>query len=242
MSEAEIILRQESGVKDHESKSPPTMGLKAGAFAELGTLILTNKRLVYISKGGAAHALAWGIGGVFAAQAIKTNVSKAQIDELSTQKGSYYTSLENITLVEAGKKMGESYIHVDSIGSNKPVHAYVVGGGNSNQEWAAAINQAKANLQSTPTAQTENFVLIETQKVIPQSACQKCGAANSGNSKFCTSCGTPLNQTQAETPRVLPPPPPPPPTQTPLCPNCRSPIRYIQQYQRWYCDNEQRYI
>jgi hypothetical protein len=77
LSDAEVILKQESGVKDHESKSPPTMGLKAGAFAELGTLILTNKRLVYISKGGASHALAWGIGGVFAAQAIKRTVSKA---------------------------------------------------------------------------------------------------------------------------------------------------------------------
>jgi len=51
MSEVEVILRQEAGVKDHESESPPTVGLKAGAFAELGTLILTNKRLVYISKG-----------------------------------------------------------------------------------------------------------------------------------------------------------------------------------------------
>jgi predicted amidophosphoribosyltransferase len=136
--------------------------------------------------------------------------------------------------------MGESYIHVDSIGTSKPVHAYVVGGGNSNQEWAAAINQAKANLQCTPTTQTENSVPIGTQTVTPQSTCPKCGAVNSCNSKFCTSCGTPLNQTHTETPPPIPPPPPP--TQTPLCPNCRKPIRYIQQYQRWYCDNEKRYV
>jgi hypothetical protein len=28
----------------------------------------------------------------------------------------------------------------------------------------------------------------------------------------------------------------------PTCPSCGSPIRYIQQYQRWYCDKEQKYV
>jgi hypothetical protein len=62
MSETEYILRQETGVKSHESESPPTVGLKAGAFADLGSLILTNKRLVFIDKGGAARAAAWAVG------------------------------------------------------------------------------------------------------------------------------------------------------------------------------------
>ena len=27
-----------------------------------------------------------------------------------------------------------------------------------------------------------------------------------------------------------------------VCPTCGGPLRYIQQYQRWYCDREQRYV
>jgi hypothetical protein len=239
LSEVETILRQESGVKDHESSSPPTFGLKAGAFAELGTLILTNKRLVYISKGGASHALAWGVGGVFAAQAVKRSVSKAELDEFATREGSYFIPLENITLAEAGKKMGESYIHVDCPGASKPVHAYVVSGGNSNHEWVSNINQAKANMNSNPASVKVGSTVQWTSPEVSQTTCQRCGATLAQGQKFCTSCGTLIAQARAEMPL---PPPPPPTTQTPLCPKCRSPIRYIQQYQRWYCDNEQRYV
>ena len=38
-----------------------------------------------------------------------------------------------------------------------------------------------------------------------------------------------------------PPPPPPPPGTAMTCPTCGGPLRYIQQYQRWYCDKEQKY-
>jgi len=239
MSEVEVILRQEAGVKDHESESPPTVGLKAGAFAELGTLILTNKRLVYISKGGASRAAAWALGGVFAAQAIEKSVSKAELDDLSSQEGSYFTLLQNITRAEPGKKMGQAYITVDSVGSTKPAHAYVVGGGTNNQEWAAAINQAKAALQFTPTASTQTFVPQQPQRRSDVRTCQRCGSQGGFESRFCTSCGAPFEQFQPEA--AFPSPPPPPPT-TPTCPYCRNPIRYIQQYQRWYCDNEKKYV
>ncbi len=33
--------------------------------------------------------------------------------------------------------------------------------------------------------------------------------------------------------------PPPPPN---MCSTCGHPLRYIQQYQRWYCDNEKKYV
>lgn len=39
--------------------------------------------------------------------------------------------------------------------------------------------------------------------------------------------------------------PPPPPIHQPLiqmCPFCRQPLRYIQQYQAWYCETCQRYV
>jgi hypothetical protein len=231
----EVIIRQESAVKDHEAQSPPTVGLKAGAFADVGTLILTNKRLVYINKGGAATALAWGVGGVFMAQAIEQSVSKAQLDEATTQPGSYSTPLENITRAQAGKKMGQSFVTVENVGSPKPVHAYVVGGNNNNELWATTINQAKMALKFAPKVQAPPFV--SQQAAISQTNCPRCGATN-GGSKFCTSCGTPLTQN----PNNLPLPPPPPQTQPPMCPYCRNPIRYIAQYQRWYCDKEKRYV
>jgi MFS family permease len=37
-------------------------------------------------------------------------------------------------------------------------------------------------------------------------------------------------------------PPPPPPEVASMCPSCGSPLRYIQQYQRWYCDKEKKYV
>lgn len=39
---------------------------------------------------------------------------------------------------------------------------------------------------------------------------------------------------------ALPPPPPVPGAQT--CPTCGGPLRYIEQYQRWYCDKEKKYV
>ena len=42
-------------------------------------------------------------------------------------------------------------------------------------------------------------------------------------------------------PQVAAPAPSPTPA-TPTCPTCGGPIRYIQQYQRWYCDKEQKYV
>jgi hypothetical protein len=240
LSEVEVILKQEAGVKAHESESPPTVGLRAGAFAEVGTLILTNKRLVYISKGGASRAAAWAMGGALAARAVEKNVSKAEIDDLMKYKGSYSTALQNITRVEAGKKLGAAYLRVDSVGSEKPSHAYVFGSGWSNDdEWVKAINSAKESLNSTPINSTIISSPQNTSAIPSQKICQKCGTPDSSEGKFCSSCGTPFAQSQTET--SLLPPPPPPPT-SPSCPYCKSQIRYIQQYQRWYCDKEKRYV
>lgn len=30
--------------------------------------------------------------------------------------------------------------------------------------------------------------------------------------------------------------------QQPVCPTCKGPLSYIQQYQRWYCYKEQKYV
>jgi hypothetical protein len=36
--------------------------------------------------------------------------------------------------------------------------------------------------------------------------------------------------------------PPPPPGAAMTCPSCGGPLRYIEQYKRWYCDKEQKYV
>ncbi len=203
MSEEEIILKQEPGVKAYDSESPPTIGLRAGAFAEVGTLILTNKRLVYVSKGGSSRAAAWMLGGALAARAVEKSVSKAEIDDLMKYKGSYYVPLAEITKVETARKMGSAYLRVDNRShGQKPTRSYILGSGwSKNEDWVKAISSAKEaaarSIQATPAA-------------------------------------TPTTE--------LPPPPPPPNYTTPTCPTCGSPLSYIQQYQRWYCYKEQKYV
>jgi len=53
---------------------------------------------------------------------------------------------------------------------------------------------------------------------------------------------TALNRHMGGTsPQPIAPSPPAAPA-TPTCPSCGGPLRYIQQYQRWYCDKEQKYV
>jgi hypothetical protein len=37
-------------------------------------------------------------------------------------------------------------------------------------------------------------------------------------------------------------PPPPPDFAAPICPTCGQTLSYIEQYQRWYCYRDQKYI
>jgi hypothetical protein len=154
LSQYETIIIQDAGVKAHESESPPSFGLKAGAFADLGTLILTNQRLVYIMKGGAARAAAWGLGSALAGTAVERSVSKAELDEIANHPGSYSIPLREITSVKAAKKMGQSYVSINNRSAGmKPAYAFVMaGGGPSNQDWANAINTAIARLGATQNA------------------------------------------------------------------------------------------
>jgi hypothetical protein len=159
LSQEETIIMQEAGVKAHDSDSPPSIGLKAGAFADVGTLILTNRRLVYVMKGGAARSAAWVLGGALTARAVEKNVSKAEVDELTQYPGSYFIPLQEITGVNAARKMGQAYLRVDNCSSGlKPAYSFVFGSGwSKNEEWVNAINAAKARFNSTQSAQTTSF-------------------------------------------------------------------------------------
>ena len=157
---------QEAGVKQHDSESPPSIGLRAGAFAEVGTLILTNRRLVYVAKGGASRAAAWALGGALAARAMEKNVSQAEMNDLMKYDGSYFVLLQEISYVEAARKMGGAYLKVKNCSpSQKPAHCYVFGSGFSkNEDWVNAINGAIAAARSCQAASSMGYA----QPVQPQ--------------------------------------------------------------------------
>jgi len=53
------------------------------------------------------------------------------------------------------------------------------------------------------------------------------------------------SQAQAGPPQALGPQtttPQPQQSQTPTCPTCGGPLTYIQQYQRWYCYKDKKYV
>jgi len=213
LSVYEYIIMQEAGVKQHDSASPPSVGLRAGAFAEVGTLILTNLRLIYVAKGSISRATAWALGGAIAARAVEKSVSQAEIDDLMRYEGSYFVPLQEITHVQAGRKLGGGYLSVLNCSPRqKPAHSYVFGSGFSKpEEWANAINQAVIQARSSQTSYCpQQQGSYSQQPVQPQ-------------------------QTYVQ------PPPQQPVYQAPPCPFCGSPLTWIPQYQRWYCYRDQRY-
>ena len=194
---SEKIIMQSSGVKKHDSESPPTMGLKAGAFADVGTLILTNQRLIYVEKGGAERSAAWALGGALAASAIEKSVSQAEIDDLAKYPGSFAIPLQNLTGIRAAKKMGGSYLSVaNNVSGLKQNYAFAFGG--ANDSWVTAVNSLKSG-----SAVTQNVSASNTSQQFP---------------------------------------PPPPDFASPICPTCGQPLSYIEQYQRWYCYKDQKYV
>jgi hypothetical protein len=178
MSEEEIILKQEAGVKAYDSDSPPTVGLRAGAFAEVGTLILTNRRLVYVSKGGASRSAAWVLGGALAARAVEKSVSKADIDDLVNSEGSYSVLLQEITVVEVSRKMGSAFLRVGSRSfGQKPVHAYIFGSGwSKNEDWVNAINRAVAAERSVQVSSSTGYPPPPPPPAPSTPPCPSCGS------------------------------------------------------------------
>jgi hypothetical protein len=224
MSETEIILMNESGVKAYEGEHPPSVGLKAGAFADVGTIILTNQRFVYINKGGAARAAMYALGGALAARATEKKVSKAELDEVANHPGSYSIPIVNITRVETARHFGSSYLRIDNNCSNiKPSYSFILGSGLSkNEDWVAAVNSAIMTLGSqppqtisappfnpvptyTPPPPPQNFSNStnspsQSKPIQPKSPftlnCPSCGTSVNSSSKFCGGCGASLESSK----------------------------------------------
>jgi hypothetical protein len=214
MSETETILKNESGVKAYEGEHPPTVGLKAGAFADVGTIILTSRRLVYINKGGAARAATYVLGGALAARAAEKNVSRAELDDAAKYPGSYSISLQDITKVETARHFGSAYLRVDNkSGYLKPSHSFILGSGFSkNEDWVAAINSAIVAMRSPqPTMNVGTLNNLAASHIPPPppgystnspgqgkplqaasspvSVCASCGTRSISLAKFCGVCG-----------------------------------------------------
>ncbi len=227
MSETEMILKSESGVKAYEGEHPPSFGLKAGAFADVGTIILTNQRFVYINKGGSARAAMYALGGALAARASEKRISKAELDDVVNYSGSYSIPIKNITRVETARHFGSSYLRIDNNCSNiKPAHSFILGSGLSkNEDWVAAINSAITNLRSPqpqntsgptlnplpthdvpppqPTFSNSTITSPPANQIQPKNAstidCPSCGTAINSSAKFCSSCGVSIEATKAVT-------------------------------------------
>ncbi len=242
MSETETILKSESGVKAYEGEHPPSVGLKAGAFADVGTIILTNRRLVYINKGGAARATIYALGGALAARATEKSVSKAELDDVASHPGSYSILLQDITRVETARHLASAYLRVDNRCSYlKPSHSFILGSGVSkNEDWVTAINSAIIAQRSPPpplnSAPLKNPVPAYTPPPSPayspsasvpapqapeqvaspsQVNCPSCGVPANSTAKFCSSCGAQM---------VLPKPVIAPKPKPKFCCNCGSPV------------------
>lgn len=248
MSEIEMIFKNESGVKAYEGEHPPTIGLKAGAFADVGTIILTNKRFVYINKGGSARAATYALGGALAARAAEKRVSKAELDDVSNYPGSYSIPLQDITHVETARHFGSSYLRIDNKTPNlKQSYSFILGSGiSTNEDWVAAINSAITSSHSSippmtsaamnnpvPAAPTYNPppppVMYPPQINNPSQPVQASNLAL----PVCSSCGTPASNPTAKFCRAcsapLPPPAPPKPVESPkprpkFCSQCGAPI------------------
>ena len=201
MSEIETVVMNESGVKAYVGEHPPSVGLKAGAFADVGTLILTNRRFVYINKGGAARAASFALGGALIGWAAEKSVSKAELDDFMKYKGSYCISIDDITHVEDGRHVGSAFLRVDNKNPNlKPSYSYIFGAGFTKpDQWVTAINSVTSSSRRSsplPSPTFNNFPINPTNNPYPQTiqsetkqTCPSCGATTNPQAKFCMSCG-----------------------------------------------------
>jgi hypothetical protein len=180
-SENETILLQESDVKQFDSQSPSMY------TDQPGTLILTSKRMMYVSMG------AWD------ATALKESISQVEVDYLMKHKKSYSVPLEEITRVEAVRWLSAQYLRVNNCSpGQKNYHSYMFlvqwerdASGAAiakSQHWVDTINSAITTARSPPSLPPTYYHPVETQSnqippQPPESAavsvpiCPLCGAS-----------------------------------------------------------------
>jgi len=190
MSEEEIILRQEAGVKSYESDAP-----KAGWGYQVGSLIVTNQRLVFISKGKMARTALGVLAGPLAMMVLEKTVSKAKLDDLAKSEGSYSIPLQAITKVETARKWGGPYLRLDhpNLGGT-PLHSYVFGTGfGVSKELVQALDSAISSKPQPRVAEPEMTQPQALSSTVPPVGgvkfCIECGQKIPEKANFCPKCG-----------------------------------------------------
>ena len=221
LPENDTVIMQESNVKQFDSESPPSIGLSVGPLGrnlELGTLILTNKKLIYVSMD------AWG------AMALTKTVSQAQVNYLMKYKKSYFVPLQEITQVESSHFFSQQYLRVNNCCSGqKNHHSYLFTvpwqrdayGATipKSQYWVNAINSAIKTARYSQMIPPTNYSSTETQ---PNQIPPTLPKSETSTGPKCPLCGAPLIYVQVHKQwycfnekQYFP---------NPVCPNCQKPL------------------
>lgn len=171
----EVLLKQEAGVRSYKSAAPVmVMGY------ELGSLLLTNRRLVFIPKGKWATFAA---GPLFQAEFEKM-ASKSDLEDFSKYEGSYSISLEEISNVAIEHKFGGRHLRVDHPNLQPPAHSYIFGRGfGVSEDLVQTLKSTIAARSSTQPAP------ITPQAETECKFCIECGDRIRSEAKFCPKCG-----------------------------------------------------
>jgi hypothetical protein len=172
----ETVLKSESGFGLREKG-----GKKYNFNPPAGTLILTDKRLIFAQSGGslAKRMVAGGLFGDIGLKAM-TKVKPEELDKAFERPESFQLSLQDISEVKTEKKLTTPYLSVEwRAPDNLKAVFYKIGvyrGLKNFDEWTKAIQDAKT---PTPTSQSEGVGKF----------CIGCGQKIPENVKFCPKCG-----------------------------------------------------
>jgi hypothetical protein len=195
MSETETILKNESGVKCFEANSAPSMWHPCGGGAHaigVGTVIVTNLKLVYINKQGVGTDLALTLlVNPIITHAIEKKAGKADLDDATKLPGSFSIPLEGITRAEESLARLPSYLHVYSQSpSLKPMHTFIFDSRASSDDWVNAVNSAiAARSPQTSSERAPPPSVPATTSPSSSRYCVSCGQMLRPADVFCTRCG-----------------------------------------------------
>jgi len=224
----ETVLRTESGIclqQKGEKKyrfNPPA-----------GTLILTDKRLIFAQSGGefAKRIVVGGLlGGIVGSEAMRmtTKVSKEQLDEALNRPDSFEIHLQDIVNVGQKSELGAKLFMIESRAPGlEKVNVYRQGGFSQMkgyEDWITDTNSAKqrapSGYQQPPMAQQPYQPAPQYAAPPPQQAapggrfCPNCGQSTAPNAKFCANCGAPMQAQQQQN----------------ACPKCGNPLNPGQRF------------
>lgn len=210
----EAVLKTESGI------GPKQRGDKKYRFnPPMGTLILTDRRLIFAESGGefAKRLVAGGLLGIIGSEALRgvTKVKAEELDKALERSESFQVNLKDISEVKTEKQLGVSFLSVQwSAPQQQKALFYRTGVFSSFvgfDEWINQILTAKQRLtipvapspsqevpspySTHPQTQPSYDPAIANPPATPQGVtstvfCTNCGARMASTDLFCRSCGT----------------------------------------------------